>query len=221
MYVVSVPSPYCRSFRTGEVLAQGLSLRPALLAASMATPSMNPRLAANTGASEHGAYVVAAHTRSRSRSVTPEHGYRSPWLQFDPSSLLPILRQLDVASERPFSHHQFHEAVCGASEHDRILVGSCSRSTSHWLSTMARSVTAMIRYREEASPEWEEILPKIIACARRVASKTPPRQHSQVIRSLYDFACNRCDDAAMRILSERALTHPGHHGRSYPCSSAT
>jgi hypothetical protein len=70
---------------------------------------------------------------------------------------------------------------------------------------MARSVTAMIRYREEASPEWEELLPKIIACARRVVKKTAPRQHSQVIRSLYDFACNRCDDAALRIMSERAL----------------
>ena len=46
---------------------------------------------------------------------------------------------------------------------------------------------------------------KILACAWRVVNKKPQGQRAQTIRTLYDFMSNRCDDAAVRILSDQAI----------------
>ena len=144
-------------------------------------------------------------SRSPSRSSAPEHGYQSPWQQFDPTSLYELMQQLDVISKRPLSLEEFHQAVCGASEHDIHRAGSSGRSISHFLSTMARFVTVMLRLREEGNPAWETILSKILACAWRVVNKKPQGQRAQTIRTLYDFTSNRCDDAAVRFLSDQAI----------------
>ena len=144
-------------------------------------------------------------SRSPNRSSAPEHGYQSPWQQFEPTSLYELMQQLSVISKRPLSLEEFHQAMCGASEHDANRVGSSGRSISHFLSTMARFVTVMLRLREEGNPAWETILSKILACAWRVVNKKPQGQCAQKIRTLYDFMSNRCDDAAVRILSDRAI----------------
>ena len=144
-------------------------------------------------------------SRSPNRSSAPEHGYQSPWQQFDPIRLYELMQQLDVISKRPLSLEEFHQAVCGASEHDANRVGSSGRSISHFLSTMARFVTMMLRLREEGNPAWEEILQKLLACAWCDVNKKSQGQRAQTIRTLYDFMSNRCDDAAVRILSDRAI----------------
>ena len=144
-------------------------------------------------------------SRSPNRSSAPEHGYQSPWRQLDPINTYELMQQLDVISKRPLSFEEFHQAVCGASEHDANRVRSSGRSISHFLSTMARFVTVMLRLREEGNPAWEEILQKLLACAWRVVNKKPQGQCAQKIRTLYDFMSNRCDDAAVRILSDQAI----------------
>ena len=148
-----------------------------------------------------------SHSRSPKRSSAPEHGYQSPWRQLDPINTYELMQQLDVISKRPLSLEEFHQAVCGASEHDIPRLGSSGRSISHFLSSMARCVTVMLRLREEGDPAWETILSKILACAWRVVNKfnCPQGQCAQKIRILYDFMSNRCDDAAVRILSDRAI----------------
>ena len=70
---------------------------------------------------------------------------------------------------------------------------------------MARFVTMMLRLREEGNPAWEEILQKLLACAWCLVNKKPQGQRAQTIRTLYNFMSNRCDDAAVRILSDRAI----------------
>ena len=176
---------------TSGLLAQTLTFRPNSPAA-VRTPAFDAR--------------YTRRSRSPNRSSAPEHGYQSPWQQFEPTSLL-LMQQLDVISKRPLSLEEFHQAVCGASEHDIPRLGSSGRSTSHFLSTMARCVTVMLRLREEGDPAWETILSKILACAWRVVNKfnCPQGQCAQKIRILYDFMSNRCDDAAVRILSDRAI----------------
>ena len=115
------------------------------------------------------------------------------------------MQQLSVISKRPRSLEEFHQAMCGTSEHDANRLESSGRSIIHFLSTMARFVTVMLRLREEGNPAWETNLSKILACAWRVVNKKPQGQCAQKIRTLYDFMSNRCDDAAVRILSDRAI----------------
>ena len=146
-----------------------------------------------------------SHSRSPKRSRAPEHGYQSPWRQLDPINTYELMQQLDVISKRPLSFEEFHQAVCGASEHDIHRAGRSGRRINHLLSTMARFVTVTLRLREEGNPAWEASLSKILACAWRVVNQKPQGQCAQQIRTLYDFMSNRCDDAAVRILSDRAI----------------
>ena len=145
------------------------------------------------------------HSRSPKRSSAPEHGYQSPWRQLDPINTYELMQQLDVISKRPLSFEEFHHAVCGASEHDIHRAGISGRRINHLLSTMARFVTVTLRLREEGNPAWEASLFKILACAWRFVNEKPQGRCSQQIRTLYDFMSNRCDDAAVRILSDRAI----------------
>ena len=130
-----------------------------------------------------------------------------PWLSDTIMAALfyELMQQLDVISKRPLSFEEFHHAVCGASEHDIHRAGRSGRRINHLLSTMARFVTVTLRLREEGNPAWEASLSKILACAWRVVNQKPQGQCAQQIRTLYDFMSIRCDDAAVRILSDRAI----------------
>ena len=101
-------------------------------------------------------------SRSPNRSSAPEHGYQSPWRQLDPINTYELMQQLDVISKRPLSLEEFHQAVCGASEHDANRVGSSGRSIGPSLNTMAHFVTVMLRIREEGNPVWQKILQKVL-----------------------------------------------------------
>ena len=175
---------------TSGLLAQTLTFRPNSPTA-MRTPAFGAR--------------YTRRSRSPNRSSAPEHGYQSPWQKFDPIRLYELMQQLDVISKRPLSFEEFHHAVCGASEHDIHRAGISGRRINHLLSTMARFVTVTLRLREEGDPAWEASLSKILACAWHVVNQKPQGQCAQQIRTLYDFMSNRCDDAAVRILSDRAI----------------
>jgi hypothetical protein len=112
----------------------------------------------------------------------------------------------------PLSLQEFRENILGATEHNPRVTGR-GGSKSHLLSTMARSITAFIRTRMETET-GTVILPMIMDCARRVVNKSPPWLHESsraidcritALCSLYDFLHNRCDDAAIRVMTDRAL----------------
>ena len=91
-----------------------------------------------------------SRARSRSRRPAPHLSYESPWLQFDPMYINAVLNDLDECSQKPFTFNEFVANVNGAAEHDHG--GHNSRSVSHFLSTLARAVTAMIHARHEGHP---------------------------------------------------------------------
>jgi hypothetical protein len=165
--------------------------------------------------------------RSRSRTPTTQHGYQSPWLHFHATSLQEVLRGLDMLSGvPPFSLREFKART---KHHVAKHVDSRSgRSVSHFLSTMARSITAMIRARDEGDSKWEDILASTLRCAQLVLRKTDSSAQEATLSSLFDFFRNRCDAAAMSIMSERCLSTSGappwrvatkQHGAPYAWSN--
>ena len=80
-----------------------------------------------------------------------------------------------------------------------------SRSTSRYLSTMARSITALFRTRSESNSAWHDMLPAVIACAYCMANKSSGRGRARVVQTIYDFLSNRCNYAAIQLLLEQAL----------------
>ena len=106
-----------------------------------------------------------ANRRGRSRSIgsnarrsigssardtnATEHGYETPWLEigrwfFTNEHLRNLANELDYMARPPLSLPEFREGILGATEHDSH-VARTSRSKSHFLSTMARSIKALIR----------------------------------------------------------------------------
>ena len=144
----------------------------------------------------------ARSTGTRSRSPASaraaEQRYESPWLSFRPARFDRLTEVLHNRSERPVTEFEFRHALSGgASEHMARLGNRLSRSTSHHLSTMARSITALIRTRAESNPAWHDILRPVIANAYCVANKRSGREWPRVVPTLYDFRSNRYDYAAI------------------------
>lgn len=155
------------------------------------------------GRRNHARRRSRARSRSGSRTGASEHDYQSPWLHLNTARLQTVLRELDALSDvPPFSMNEFKDGVYGATEHGR---GS-SRSASHFLFTMARSITAMMHERDEGNSAWKNILDPVMACARRILMKRPLSQRPATLKNLYGFVRNRCDAAAMSTLSERFLS---------------
>ena len=154
---------------------------------------------------------MAAATRTDARSRSPasaratEQRYESPWSSFRPSRFSELRELLLKISQRPVTEDEFRDAMYGASEHTAHPHNASSRSKSHLLSTMARSITALIHTRDERNPAWHEIIPNVIDCARRIANKSSASERSHVIQTLYDFLSNRCDYAAIHVLLDQAL----------------
>jgi len=149
---------------------------------------------------------TGARSRSPASARAAEQRYESPWLSLRPARFSRLMELLHTASQRPVTEDQFRHALSsGASEHIACLGNRSSRSTSHYLSTMARSITALIRTRAESNPARHEILPKVIACAYCIANKSSAREWPRVVQTLYDFLSNRCDYAAILLLLEQAL----------------
>lgn len=152
-----------------------------------------------------------SRARSRSPPGAPSHGYVSPWQQFDMKRIHRVLEVLEYNADPQLSFDQFCETVNGAAEHGRI--NRKSRSISHHLSTMARAITATIHSRSEPGPHhsddgqfaWHSVQESVTACAQRVLAKKDPQHKQRTLRSLYEFYRNRCDDAAVRVMSSGAL----------------
>ena len=102
----------------------------------------------------------------------------------------------------PYSFAEFKDSLHGAAE----LARTSSRSVSHYLSTMDRASTRMIRTRNEGD-SWEHILDGAMACAQRICSKSHTGTRDAIQEKLYEFLRNRTDAAAMSIMSERALNN--------------
>ena len=159
----------------------------------------------------------ACRKKSRSRKPTPksspsvaEHCYQSPCADFNFHRLEMIVNQLRCIARPPVSLDEFRQSILGATEHEHFKSGS--RSRSHFLSTMARSITAMLRTTAGNSVplvgpygQYDDFLPRIFDCARRIANKYSTRDSQRVIDKLYEFLRNRCDDAAVRIITDRLL----------------
>jgi hypothetical protein len=111
--------------------------------------------------------------------------------------LLDLEKLTDVP---PYSFAEFEDSLLGAAEHAR----TSSRSVSHYLSTMGRASTAMIRTRNEGEP-WEHILDSVMECARRICSKSHAGTRDAIQEKVYEFLRNRIDAAAMDLMSEIAL----------------
>ena len=111
--------------------------------------------------------------------------------------LLDLEKLTDVP---PYSFAEFEDSLLGAAEHAR----TSSRSVSHYLSTMGRASTAMIRTRNEGEP-WEHILDSVMECARRICSKSRAGTRDAIQEKVYEFLRNRIDAAAMDLMSEMAL----------------
>ncbi len=135
-------------------------------------------------------------------------------LSFRPACLHLLVSELQRVSQRPFTEEQFCDAMCGASE------PSCSGSTSHLLSTMARAITALVRTRHEGNPVGS-ILPQIIACARHIANKVSASERQHVSHILYDFLSNRCDYSAIHLLLDQALDRATERGSDFWTSNIT
>lgn len=147
-------------------------------------------------------------TRSRSPASAraTEQRYESPWQSFRPARFGRLVELLHNRSQRPMTEFEFRHALAGdASEHMARVKNRSSSSTSHHLSTMARSVTAMIRTRAESNPHWNDILRAVIANAYCVANKSTGEKWHRTVLTLYDFLSNRCDYAAIHLLLEQAL----------------
>jgi len=183
--------------------------------ASMMTIGPRARGRSVTGAAEHSdARSVGSDARTRSgasarRASATEHGYKTPWLEFDSERLRQVVRKLDYIARPPLSLEEFREGILGADEHAFIR-----GSKSHLLSTMARSITAFIRTRLETNCNLDELLLGIIGCARRIVNKRPPWRHESsrasddritTLCTLYEFMNNRCNDAAIQVMIDRAL----------------
>ena len=144
---------------------------------------------------------TGARSRSPASARAAEQRYESPWLSLRPARFSRLMELLHTASQRPVTEDQFRHALSsGASEHIACLGNRSSRSTSHYLSTMARSITALIRTRAESNPARHEILPKVIACAYCIANKSSARGWPRVVPTLYDFqveSLRLCSDASL------------------------
>ena len=111
-----------------------------------------------------------------------------------------VLDLEELTDVPPYSFAEFKDSLHGAAEHARTSSGS----VSHYLSTMGRASTAVIRTRNEGD-SWEHILDSAMGCARRICSKSHTGTRGAIQEKLYEFLRNRIDAAAMSIMSERAL----------------
>jgi hypothetical protein len=142
-----------------------------------------------------------ARRRSRSRCSASLGRYQSPWMHLNMAGVQNVLLDLEKLSDvPPYSFAEFVDSLRGAAEHAR----TSSRSVSHYLSTMGRASTAMIRTRNEGEP-WEHILDSAMECARRICSKSHAGTRDAIQEKVYEFLRNRIDAAAMDLMSEIAL----------------
>ena len=154
--------------------------------------------------------ALARSTGTRSRSPASardaEQRYESPWLSFRPARFGRLTELLHNRSQRPVTELEFIHALSGGASEHMARVGNClSPSTSHHLSTMARSITALIRTRAESNPAWHDILRAVIANAYCVANKRSGREWPRVVQTPHDCLSNRCEYAAILLLLEQAL----------------
>ena len=147
--------------------------------------------------------------RIYSEPGTVELGYASPWSDFQWSVSTPhvraIVTQLRAIAEPCLPREQFLVALRSAPE-GTSLARHTSRSKSHFLATMARAITAMLRTKAETSnPNLldDMFLPRILDRARRVLQKFSEGEAELVMCTLYDFVRNRYDEAALSILTDR------------------
>jgi hypothetical protein len=142
-----------------------------------------------------------ARRRSRSRGSASLGRYQSPWMHLNMAGVQNVLLDLEKLTDvPPYSFAEFEDSLLGAAEHAR----TSSRSVSHYLSTMGRASTAMIRTRNEGEP-WEHILDSVMECARRICSKSHAGTRDAIQEKVYKFLRNRIDAAAMDLMSEIAL----------------
>ena len=169
------------------------------------------RTQATSEASEHEMPSLwpkstAARNRSAASARAAEQRYESPWVSFRLARCGRLIELLHTRSQRPVTELEFRHALSGgASELMARLGNRSSRSTSHYLSTMARAITPLIRTRAESNSAWHDMLPAVIACAYCIANKSSARGRPRVVQTLYDFLTNRCDYAATQLLLEQAL----------------
>ena len=74
----------------------------------------------------------------------------------------------------------FADQVHSATEH----VHHRSRSDGHYLSTMARSITAMTRAKVHGESWWQDIYDTTAACARHVLMKTRSSERQATVDNL-------------------------------------
>ena len=72
-------------------------------------------------------------------------------MQVNMAGVQDVLLELEKLTDvPPYSFAEFEDSLLGAAEHAR----TSSRSVSHYLSTMGRASTAMIRTRNEGEHRW-------------------------------------------------------------------
>ena len=155
-----------------------------------------------------------ARIRSRSRSAgqrrpqkhvapsVPPRAYRSPWLQIRTSSLENLLEQLSTVAQCPFSEASFLHAVPGNTEPPILNVKG--RNITGLLYTIGGCLTSLLRDRFDQKPGAIRMQNKVFLCSKYILHKLSSRP-TDVLEVLYDFVLNRCDEAAVRILTDQAL----------------
>ena len=169
-------------------------------------------------ASEHTASSAAEQTSSGAAEHTSEHAseswsrgynracaYQLPWAHMRGShQVQAVFHRLDqwLDGIAP-TLDDFADQVHGATEH----VQGSSRSDGHYLSTMARSITAMTRAKIEGDPHWKDAYGIPAACVRLLLMKTRRSDRKATIDNLHDFMRWRVTADVLAIMSEGFLAN--------------